>query len=317
MIICVGEAVIDLFQTSVEGLGDAFLPLPGGCAYNVSIAIGRLGVPVAFLGRLSNSFFAEIQLRRLKENSVRDDLIIRCEQNTILAFIKTEEGKEPQYAFYEDGTCDRFLSAEELPPLPVETTCIVFGSISMAMEPIASTIETLILNEADRKATAFDPNIRPFMIKDRDAYIKRFKKLAGASTIVKISLEDFEFIRKNPVPEEALETLTAMGSKLAILTLGPDGAIAALRRNDGNVIKTEVQGIHVPNLVDTVGAGDTFLGAFLAWLEKTGKMSHNAIDNLTENELNNALVFANKAAAFVCGRHGAEPPTFDEVNRRN
>jgi fructokinase len=315
MIICVGEAVIDLFQTPVAGLGEAFLPLPGGCAYNASIAIGRLGIPVAFLGRLSNSFFGEIQLKRLKENNVRDDLVIRCEENSILAFIKTEEGKEPAYAFYEDGTGDRFLSPEELPALPPETTCIVFGSISMAMEPIASTIENLIMKESTRKVTAFDPNIRPFMIKDRDAYIKRFEKLAGASTIVKISLEDFEFIQKNPDPEEALEMLAAMGSKLAILTLGPNGAIAALRCDNRNVIKTRAHGINVPNLVDTVGAGDTFLGAFLAWLEKREKMSHNAIDNLTETELNEALVFANKAAAFVCDRHGAQPPTFDEVNR--
>jgi fructokinase len=317
MILCVGEAVIDLFQTPVKGLGEAFLPLPGGCAYNASIAIGRLGIPVAFLGRLSNSFFGEIQLKRLKENNVKDDLIIHCEQNTILAFIKTEEGKEPQYAFYEDGTCDRFLSTEELPALPPDTTCIVFGSISMTMEPIASTIETLILKEASRKVIAFDPNIRPFMIKDRDAYIKRFEKLAGASTIVKISLEDFEFIQPNPDLDEALEKLTAMGSKLAILTLGPDGAIAMLHSDNGNVIKTSVNGINVPNLVDTVGAGDTFIGAFLVWLENKNKMSHNAIDNLTKTELNEALAFANKAAAFVCTRHGAEPPTFDEVNRRN
>ena len=272
MIICVGEAVIDLFQTPVAGLGDAFLPLPGGCAYNASIAIGRQKIPVAFLGRLSNSFFGEIQLKRLKENNVRDDLIIRCEKNSILAFIKTEEGKEPRYAFYEDGTGDRFLS--DLPALPPETTCIVFGSISMSMEPMASTIENLILKEAGRKVTAFDPNIRPFMIKDKDAYIKRFKKLAGASTIVKISLEDFEFIQKNPDPETALETLTAMGTKLSIITLGPNGAIAALRRDNGGTIKTKVHGINVPNLVDTVGAGDTFLGAFLARLEMKNKKSH-------------------------------------------
>jgi fructokinase len=309
MIICIGEAVIDLFQTPVEGLGDTFLPLPGGCAYNASIAIGRLKTPVAFLGRLSNSFFGEIQLKRLKENNVRDDLVIRCEQNTILAFIKTEEGKEPQYAFYEDGTGDRFLSTEELPVLPVETSCIVFGSISMTMEPIASTIETLITGESKRIVTAFDPNIRPFMIKDRDAYIKRFERLAGVSTIVKISLEDFEFIKPNPNPQDALEKLVAMGSKLAILTLGPNGAIAALRCKNGNVIKTGVEGINVPNLVDTVGAGDTFIGAFLAWLEMRGMMSRNAIDNLTEIELNEALAFANKAAAFVCARHGAQPPT--------
>jgi fructokinase len=313
MILCIGEAVIDVFQTPVAGLGDAFLPLPGGCAYNTSIAISRLGVPAAFIGRISNSFFGEIQLKRLRENNVKDDLVIRCEQNTILAFIKVEEGREPQYAFYEEGTADKLLLPEELPQLPPDTSCIVFGSISMAMEPIASTIENLILKEAHNKVIAFDPNIRPFIIKDRQAYLKRFEKLTAASTIVKISLEDFEFIQPNIQPQKVLEKLISAGTRLAIITLGPNGAAAMLRRSNGSIIKTDAPGIYVPNLIDTVGAGDTFLGAFLAFLEKKDKLTHNAIADLSEAELKSALVFANKAASVVCARHGAQPPTQDEM----
>jgi fructokinase len=313
MILCIGEAVIDLFQTPVAGLGDAFLPLPGGCAYNTSIAISRLGVPAAFIGRISNSFFGEIQLKRLRENNVKDDLVIRCNQNTILAFIKVEEGREPQYAFYEEGTADKLLLPEELPQLPPDTSCIVFGSISMAMEPIASTIENLILKEARNKVIAFDPNIRPFIIKDRQAYLKRFEKLTAASTIVKISMEDFEFIQPNAQPQKALEKLISAGTRLAIITLGPNGAAAMLRRSNGSVIKTDAPGVYVPNLIDTVGAGDTFLGAFLAFLEKKDKLTHNAIADLSGAELNSALVFANKAASVVCARHGAQPPTQDEM----
>jgi len=313
MILCIGEAVIDLFHTTAQGLGEVFAPLPGGCAYNTSIAINRLGTPSAFIGRISNSFFGDLQIKRLRENNVRDDLVIRCEQNTILAFIKVEEGKEPQYAFYEEGTADKLLLPEHLPQLPSDAKCIVFGSISMAMEPIASTIEELILKEARQKVIAFDPNIRPFIIKDRQAYLKRFEKLTSASTIVKISMEDFEFIQPNSRPEKALEKLTAAGTRLAIITLGPDGALAMLRRDDGSVIKTDAGGIYVPNLIDTVGAGDTFLGAFLAFLEKRDKLTHNGIANLSGDELKSALVFANKAASIVCSRRGAEPPVYGEV----
>ena len=315
MIVCAGEAVIDMVQTSVPGLGEVFLPLPGGCSYNTSIAISRLGTPAAFLGRLSNNFFGEIFVKRLRENNVRDDLIIRCEQNSILAIVSLEKGKDPQYAFYDEGTSDRFLLPEDIKPLPEETSCIVFGSISMTMEPAASTIEKLIMKEAEKKKSviAFDPNIRPIMIKDRDAYIKRFEKWIGASTIAKISSEDFEYIFPNTEPEEALRKIINLGSRLAIATLGPNGAAAILRRADGSVTKVSAPAVHVREVADTVGAGDTFHGAFLSWLDKQGKMSHNGIAGLSENDLHDALAFANKAAAIVCTRRGAEPPTLEEV----
>ena len=302
-----------MVRTPAAGLGDVFLPLPGGCAYNTSIAIGRLKTPAAFIGRLSTSFFGEMQLKRLRENNVKDNLLIRCGENSILAFINVEEGREPQYAFYDEGTADRLLAPQDIPPLPDYASCIVFGSISMTMEPIASTIENLILREAERKVIVFDPNIRPLMIKDRQAYLQRFKIWAGASTIVKISLEDFEYITPNPQPKEALVKLIEAGARLAILTLGAQGAAAMLRRDDESVTEVSVPGILVPKIVDTVGAGDTFQGALLSWLYQRDKLSHNAIAGLSRDDLYSALLFANKAASIVCSRRGAEPPTREEL----
>ncbi|MDR0502142.1 MAG: carbohydrate kinase [Treponema sp.] len=326
MILCIGEAVIDMFLKKAPSLGEVFYPLPGGCSYNTSIAAGRLGAPVAFLGRLSKNFFGEIQIKRLRDNNVKTNMLIRCEQNPILAIIKTEEGAEPQYAFYDEGTSDRLLSDGELrsclQSAEEKITCVVFGSVSMNMEPIASTIESFILNISDyrtqtkyldKPVIAFDPNIRPFMIKDRDAYLKRFEKLAGASDIAKISSEDFEYIFPGVEPEKALEKTLALGARLAIATLGPNGALALLKRDGQSVTKASAAGIQIGALADTVGAGDTFLGAFLAWLELRGKMSHNAIVNLSEEDLNAALVFANKAAAIVCTRYGAQPPAMEEM----
>jgi fructokinase len=236
--------------------------------------------------------------------------------------VKLAKGKEPQYVFYTEGAADRSLSAEELPAkLPADTRCILFGSIAMTMEPVASAIEALILKEGTRKSAdqmdgapviSFDPNIRPFMIKDKNSFLARFEKLVAASTIAKISSADFEFLYPKMDPEKALHKILAMGPRLAISTLGSKGALALLRRNDGSVIRVSAPVIDL-HVVDTIGAGDTFHGAFLSWLEIKAKMSRSALAGLSETDLYDALFFANKAASIVCSRRGAAPPSLREV----
>jgi fructokinase len=320
MIICCGEALIDMVRTEIPGRGDGFLPFPGGSPYNTAIAIGRLGAPVSFLGKFSTDFFGETLTKRLKASRVSADLMIRSAQNSTLAFVKLEKNKEPQYIFYTEGAADRSLTVDDLPKnLPAETHCSVFGSISMTMEPVSTAIETLILREnalqgqgKEAPVISFDPNIRPFMIADKKAYVKRLEKWIAASTIAKISAEDFKFIYPELELEKALQKILAMGPRLVITTLGPKGAIALLRRNDGSITRVSAPVVDLP-VADTIGAGDTFHGAFLAWLERKDKMSRPALAALTEAELYNAIFFANKAASIVCSRQGAEPPTFREV----
>jgi len=326
MIVCCGEALIDMVRIKTSTSEEVFLPLPGGSPYNTAIAIGRLNVPVTFLGRFSSDFFGEILIKRLRANRVGDELIKRAVQNTSLAFVKLEKGKEPRYVFYTEGTANCSLSMEDLPPaLPPETRCILFGSIAMTVEPIASSIEALILREGARKSAdqmdgapvlSFDPNIRSFLITDHNAYLRRFEKWIAASTIAKISSSDFKFLYPGLQPEQALQKVIAMGPRLAICTLATKGALALLRRNDGSVTRVSVPGISLP-VVDTIGAGDAFHGALLAWLEMKGKMSRSALVNLSEADLYNALLFANKAAAIVCSRRGAEPPTRKEIQSLN
>jgi fructokinase len=322
MIICLGEALIDMVRQEIPGRGEAFLPLPGGSPCNTAVAIGRLGVPVKFLGRFSRDFFGEILMRRLAENGVGDELMVRTDQNSTLAFVRLERGKEPQYVFYTGGTADRSFCAADLEAklprgeLPPGTRCILFGSIAMTMEPAASTIESLILSQGRREAgpvISFDPNIRPFMIKDREAYVRRFEKWLSAVTIAKVSAVDFDFIYPGLGLEKSLERVLSLGPTLAVSTLGPDGATALLRKAGGaEILRASAPVVDLP-VVDTIGAGDTFHGAFLAWLEIKAKMSRPALAALSEEELREALFFANKAASLVCGRQGAEPPSLAEV----
>jgi fructokinase len=341
MIICCGEALIDMIRAlvpegnraslklrpteprrQVPGSGEGFFPLPGGSPCNTAVAIGRLGVPVKFLGKISTDFFGEILLKRLRDNRVEDDLIMRSPLNSTLAFVKLEKGKEPQYIFYTEGAADRSFSEADLPvKLPADTRCILFGSFAMTMEPIASAIEALILREGTRKSAdqmdgapviSFDPNIRPFMIKNKEAYKERFERWVAASTIAKISSADFEYLYPKLGLEQALQKALTMGPRLVICTQGAKGASALLRRNDGSLIKTSAPAVDLP-VADTIGAGDTFHGAFLSWLEIKGKMSRSALANLSEADLHDALFFANKAASIVCSRRGAEPPDLKDV----
>ncbi|MFA6506502.1 MAG: carbohydrate kinase [Treponemataceae bacterium] len=314
MILCCGEALIDMVPS-----GDLYRPCPGGSPYNSAVAIGRLGVPVSFLGRLAKDFFGDLLLERLSASKVRTDLIARSEQNSTLAFVKLEHGKEPQYAFYTADTADRSFSSGDLPArLPSDTTCILFGSISMTMEPVASTIEQLIQRERDARVISFDPNIRPIMIKDMEAYLRRLEAWIAASTIVKISNADIEFVYPALSLNEAIERILSLGPALVVVTLGKNGSTAVGKRGQdcarpGTLFCASAP-VYDIEIVDTIGAGDTFHAAFLAWLEEHGKMSRKAISALSEAELTEALSFANLAASLVCAKRGAEPPTKAEMD---
>ena len=316
MILCCGEALIDMIPTAHGG----FQPCPGGSPYNTAIAIARLNVPAAFLGRLSTDFFGEILIQRLRHNRVREDFIIRSGEHSTLAFVKLEAGAEPQYVFYTEGSADRSLSPADIPPaLPPEVRGLLFGSIAMTLEPAASSIESLIRREAARGGEgpliSFDPNVRPFMIPCRDAYVKRFEGWASLAAMVKVSAQDYDFIYPGLGLEAAMRRALSLGPCLAVSTLGSQGALALLKRPGGGFLRVRSPAEDLP-VADTIGAGDTFHGALLAWLERRGMMSRSALAALGEGELADALGFANRAASLVCSKKGAEPPSLAEVENR-
>jgi fructokinase len=311
MILVCGEALIDMMPKN-----DGFYPAPGGSPYNTAIAAARLNTEVSYLGRISKDFFGEMLFKRLEQNRVGTGLIVRSDENSTLAFVKFERDREPEYIFYTEGTADHSFSKDNIPAhVPEETRCIAFGSIALTMEPVASAVESLVFREGGNRSRiviSFDPNIRPFMIRDRASYIQRYKQWIAASTIVKISNADINFLYPETELEKALEKIIAASPRLVLVTLGRDGATALLRDDRGGITRVSAPVVDLP-VADTIGAGDTFHGAFLAWLEMKGKMSPAAIAALTESELYEALYFANKAASIVCSRRGAEPPTFKDI----
>jgi fructokinase len=300
--------------------GGLYKPCCGGSPYNTVIALARLGAPAAFLAHFSQDFFGDMLFKRLTENNVDTRFITRTGENTMLAFVKLDTGGEPLYTFYTEGTASVSFVEKDIPKnLPPQVDCIYFGSVAMTMYPIGPSIETFVQEQSSRQngpVISYDPNVRTVMIKNRTAFVEHAERLMSYANIVKISKADAEYIYPGIPFDERIEKILSIGTgvRLLVCTLGNGGALAVLKTGAGGAIRALVPIVDMP-VLDTIGAGDTFHGAFLAFLWRTGMLSRSAIAAMTEQDLSAALLFANKAAALVCSREGADPPALAEVER--
>jgi fructokinase len=308
MILCCGEALIDFVP-----LPDlrAYRPCVGGSVFNIAVGLGRLEAPAGFFCRVSTDFFGDMLIDYLAENSVDTRYVVRGDDPTTLAFVSLPEGEgaEPRYIFYTNDSADRLLRVDDLPDLPDTVKALHFGSLSLLLEPGASALEALMRRESRRRIISLDPNVREGMIEDRDAYRKRFEGWVEQVDILRLSRADFEYIYPDGEIEAAVERWLKSGVALCIVTLGSDGAVgytAAGAQAEVPTPKVEV--------VDTVGAGDTFLAAALAYCHQEGVLyDREALKALPADRLAACLDFASRAAAINCTRAGANPPTWAEV----
>jgi len=308
VIVSCGEALIDFVPR--EGGELAYVPCVGGSPYNLAIAASRLGMKTGFLGKISNDFFGNLLFNRLAAEGVDTNLIRRSDRLTTLAFVGVEQGKEPRYAFYTKDSADRNLLEIDLPEsLPNEVECLEFGSISILLEPGAQTIKNLIRREVRRRAISYDPNIRPIMVDDVESFTREVEELASQATIVKVSGADLEWLYPKRDKEDSARAWLAAGAGIVVLTRGKDGAV--ILTPDFRVESGE----YFVEVIDTVGAGDSFHGALLVRLSQLGRLSVRCPENLTREEALDALEFAIKASSLNCARRGADPPTLDDMAR--
>ncbi|MFN3822647.1 MAG: carbohydrate kinase family protein [Pseudorhodobacter sp.] len=306
MILCCGEALIDMLpRVTAEGEA-AFAPHAGGAVFNTAIALGRLGVPTGFFYGLSTDLFGEILTRTLDAAGVDSSLAARSARPSTLAFVKLVKG-QATYAFYDENTAGRLLTEADLPDLPDRVTTLFFGGISLVNDPTASACAMLQARACEDRVTMIDPNIRPGFITDEPAYRGRIDTMIARADIVKLSDEDLHWLRGPGDVAALARRILETGPKLVFVTEGAAGARAVTATQNLFVAATPV------TVADTVGAGDTFNAGVLAALHRAGCLTKAALAGLPDETLDAALTLGTRAAAVTVSRPGANPPWDHEV----
>jgi fructokinase len=305
VIVVGGEALIDMVQ---DGDGTR-RPSPGGGPFNTARALARLGVPTAFLGHLSDDEYGRLLADRLAADGASLALATVGHEPTTMAVANVDADGLAEYEFVIEGTSAPNLTPDMLPrALPSEVNGFHVGTLGLVLQPMASSLVELVKREGQSRLVMLDPNIRPLVISDGE-YRPRLDWMISHSTIVKASAADLDWIYPGLDHVAAADRILAAGVRLVLVTLGADGAYGATQ--DHRVAVSAVP-VHV---VDTIGAGDAFGAAVLAWLHDRDRLRPDF--SLAAEEVESLLDFACLAAALTCTRSGAEPPWRSEMEAQN
>ncbi len=306
MILCCGEALIDMLPRQLASGDDVFLPVSGGAVFNTAVTLGRLGVPCGFLSGISTDMFGEQLIADLQASNVDTRWSIRSGRPSTLAFVRLTDG-QAEYTFMDENSAGRMLDADDLPELPNEVEALHFGAISLIPEPCGTAYETLMTRYHERAVVSLDPNIRPGFIADADAHRARIARMTELSDIVKVSDEDLNWLTPGIDPDSAIDAMLMAGPSIVILTKGGSGVDVHTRNGRFSVGARAVQ------VVDTIGAGDSFNGGFLAGLWRAGLLTKAGLRRGSEEQLKPAVELAVNVAAITVSRAGANPPWKREI----
>ena len=301
MITVAGEALIDLIVDS-DGRLD---PRLGGGPFNVARAVARLGQPAAFLGRLSQDRFGRLQRADLDRHGVLVPLEAAAGAPTTLAVVDVDAAGVPGYRFYLTGTAAAAIEPGQA-ILPPAAKALHVGTLGLVMEPIATSMEELVTALPAGITVMLDPNCRPGVIASRPAYLDRLGRFVRRADLVKMSTEDLAYLYPAADAADAAADLLGQGPACVVIT---DGAAPVRAFTAGQEIRVEVPPVEV---VDTVGAGDAFGGAFLTWWMGNGLGRADMGEPGAVRRATQAAVYA---SVVTCTRRGAEPPWAYELGR--
>jgi len=301
MILCCGEALIDMLPRQSQAGEACFAPYVGGAVFNTAITLGRLDIPVGFFTGISNDFFGTQLRDALVASNVSLDQVKFSDRPTTLAMVRLTNG-HASYLFYDENTAGRMLHEADMPIVGDDVEAMHFSCISLIPEPCGSTYEGLMRREHGRRVMMFDPNIRAPFIKDKPAHLARMYRMLAMADVVKLSDEDLNWFGEAGSHEDIAQRWLARGPKLMVITKGGDGLVAFSKAHAVSVPAPKV------TVVDTVGAGDTINAGILASLRDQGLLSKTSIAALSEDQIRNVLAFSARAAAITVSRPGADPP---------
>ena len=301
MILCCGEAVIDMLPTTTLDGAPAFRPVTGGAAVNCAIALVRLGQEAGFFGGLSSDQFGTALIAAMQAEGVDTTHLIPVDAPTTLAFVHPEVGTQA-FTFLDENSAGRSLTPLMLPQLD-GVRALVFGGLSLIHKPAAGAFEALMQMAGPERLVLFDANIRPALIGDQARpYRERLTRIIPQADIVKLSDEDIDWLNPEP-PQQLLQGRAA----LVVHSHGAGGVTLYSRNGTQHLPASPVA------VADTVGAGDIFNAGLLASLAEQSLLTPAALARAGAGALNRAAALGIRAATFSVTRPGADGPTRKEL----
>jgi fructokinase len=292
MITVIGEALVDLV-IQPDGTVDAKL---GGAPFNTARTCGRLGAPVRFVGAISVDRFGTMLADQLVADGVDTSALVRVDVPTTLAAAELDDAGAATYRFYIAGTSAPMLAT--VPPAAAGD--VVFtGGLGLVLEPMGGAVEAALHDRVAGTLVMVDMNCRPLVVADRDAYLARVERVTTCADIVKVSDDDLAFLSPGADAMDAACAMLDRGVSAVLLTRGGDGAHVLTADRETSVPVGSVE------VVDTIGAGDSFGAGFLSWWVASGLGRDDASDH---DSLVDAVRAATQVAGVVVGRRGADPP---------
>jgi fructokinase len=303
VILVAGEALFDLV-VSFDGSIEAH---PGGAPLNVCCTVARLERQAAFLGALSNDRFGRRLRCALATEGVDLSAVVSDGRPTTIALAELDETGAATYHFYAHGTSAPAVDeAAAVAALQLAPTALHVGTLGLVLEPLATATKTLVSGVNDDVLVFLDPNCRPTVTTDRGRYLETVAQCASRADVIKVSDEDLAFLVPGGDAVQETRSLLRNGA-VGLLTRGADGVTIVTAGQTA-----EIAAPHVA-VVDTVGAGDGFGGAFLAYWDEHG-LGRGDLEDL--GRVIDGVRFAVRVAAMICERAGADPPRRSEVEAR-
>ena len=299
-VLVIGEALVDIVHRS-DGRVDE---TPGGSPANVALALGRLGVTTRLLTQLGHDAHGDRIRRWLADSGVEVSAAAASQTATATAHIDATGSADYTFDIGWDMDADAVGGRTEPPALAHA------GSIAAVLDPGAETVRRIIAELRETSLITFDPNIRPSLLAERSDARRRTESFVSLADVVKASDEDLAWLYPGVGPLDAARSWASMGPGVVVVTLGSRGAVAVTAQG-----LARIPGLSV-DVVDTVGAGDTFMAALIAGLIDLGYRGSSARKRLhgtDEDSLRSLLSLSAQAAAVTVSRPGADPPRRDEL----
>lgn len=311
MFLICGEALFDVFAHTGDDDSASTVDLravAGGSPFNVAFGLARLGRQSALLTGVSSDFLGERLIKVLNREGVDCRYLVREHDcKTTIAMVALGENGSPQYSFYHERGADRALALKNLPDIDDNIDAIHVGSYSLVVSPTSETLGALVENEGQDRLVTLDPNVRLKIEKNKDRWRERIGFFSSHADLIKVSDEDIESLYGDEEgTAQATEWLKGRTS-IVIVTRGSTG-VSVYTENGRTDIATEAV-----DIVDAVGAGDTFQAAILCWLDEHDKATRKAVASLSEDDIVAMVTFANRAAGITCTRQGPDLPMRNEV----